>query len=125
MENKHSPTLLSFEDTQDGACDGYCSPHGCAENHPTGIYFIDGLDIDLNDSKAYGGFCTRDKEQAALIVEAVNTHAAHKEAVRELVGALDLAVQQWKSDTQWSGEEPEQIVLFRALIAKHSKPEGE
>ena len=53
---------------------------------------------------------------AALIVEAVNTHAAHKEAVRELVEALQTCI-----DYMQSGDDGDSILdEMSDLIAKHS-----
>jgi hypothetical protein len=59
-----------------------------------------------------------DKANAALIVEAVNGHAAHKEAVADLLAALRMAVQRidpTKNDAN-------QLAYINGIntIAKHS-----
>jgi hypothetical protein len=119
MENKHSPTPWYTGDT-------YIAPraiYGADKRIITEVDDFDGENVEIGNANA------------ALIVEAVNTHAAHKEAVRELVELAVMLDADWtevfaKAENQpyekWICPKTKKIWdTAKALIAKHSKPEGE
>jgi hypothetical protein len=109
MTDKHSPTPWKLQKAE---C-GY-------------IYAL------ANSANDFIRIETQNEANAALIVEAVNGHAAHKEAVRELVEALDWAIGAMKAADDLldnhnyikrgstRGRLTEAIEKGWPLIAKHS-----
>ena len=71
--------LWTYEDTHDGACWAYCNENGCPENHPTGLFQIDGPEWDPEGCEAYRVGTTKNKVHACLLALSPEMYAKLEE----------------------------------------------
>ena len=80
--SKHTPGQWSYEDRMDASCGSPCTPNGCHESHPSGVYVVNGPAVgDWPDDECV----TTSKADAALMAKAPDTH----KALRAFVAAME------------------------------------
>jgi hypothetical protein len=112
----HTPGPWSASDTMDQGCMSYCHPEGCLENHPSGVFQIDGPLWDENYLQA-GVAAVRNKCDAHLIAAAPEMYEALKAATGYLLNAkIDLETGTTKATAIRTIEGG--LAVVRAALAK-------
>lgn len=88
VEEEPSPDLMlwSQEDVCDSSCGHPCTPEGCHDCHPSGIFRIEGPDWADSEALEVYGVCTRNLRHARLIAAAPKLLAACQFAAQWLFG---------------------------------------